>query len=140
MNTILIKTPINSLFWINWRNTNPQTLSISDKNNNRNPLQTNQSKELICHSTNKPNQTKPNQSKSKNPTNITIIIQAANQKQLERTETYPHLTLNFSKRLIKSPNLASRSLEEIRQHLQQESVPKLKRIFIRKETIIDKNV
>ena len=57
--------------------------------------------------------------------NGTIIIQTTNQKQSERIlkwkrfgklniKTYPHPTLNFSKGVIKSPDLASCSLEKIK--------------------------
>ena len=60
--------------------------------------------------------------------NNTIIIQTTNQKQSEKIlkwkqfgklniKTYPHPTLNFSKGVIKSPDLALCSLEEIRLHL-----------------------
>ena len=65
--------------------------------------------------------------------NNTIIIQTTNQKQTEKIlkgkqfgklniKTYPHPTLNFSKGVIKSPHLASCSLEEIRRHLKPQGV------------------
>ena len=39
-----------------------------------------------------------------------------------KLKTYPHRTLNFSKGVIKSPDLASCSLEEIRQRLKPQGV------------------
>ena len=83
--------------------------------------------------------------------NNTIIIQTTNQKQSEKIlkwkqfgklniKTYPHPTLNFSKGVIKSPDLASCSLEEIRLHLKPQGVTDVRRISIRKETsTIDTN-
>ena len=83
--------------------------------------------------------------------NNTIIIQTTNQKQSEKIlkwkqfgklniKTYPHPTLNFSKGVIKSPVLASCSLEEIRLHLIPQGVTDVRRISIRKETrTIDTN-
>ena len=55
-------------------------------------------------------------------------------------KTYPHPTLNFSKGVIKFPDLASCSLEEIRLHLRPQGVTAVRRISIRKETrTIDTN-
>ena len=55
-------------------------------------------------------------------------------------KTYPHPTLNFSKGVIKSPDLASCSLEEIRLHLKPQGVTNVRRISTRKETrTIDTN-
>ena len=83
--------------------------------------------------------------------NNTIIIQTTNQQQLEKIlkwkqfgklniKTYPHPTLNFSKEVIKSPDLASCSLEEIRLHLKPRGVKDVRRISICKETrTIDTN-
>ena len=83
--------------------------------------------------------------------NNTIIIQRINQKQSEKIlkwklfgklniKTYLHPTPNFSKGVLKSPELASCSLEEIRLHLKPQGVTDMRRIFIRKETrIIDTN-
>ena len=81
--------------------------------------------------------------------NNTIIIQTTNQKQSEKIlkwkqfgklniKTYPHPTLNFSKGVIKSPELASCSLEEIR--LKPQGVTDVRRISNCKETrTIDTN-
>ena len=77
--------------------------------------------------------------------NNIIIIQTTNQKQSEKIlkwkqfgklniKTYPHPTLNFSKGVIKSPDLASCSLEEIRLHLKPQGLTDVRRISIRKET------
>ena len=83
--------------------------------------------------------------------NTTIIIQTTNQKQSEKilkwkqfgklnVKTYPYPTLNFSKGVIKSPDLATCSLEEIRLHLKPQGITDVRRISIRKETrIIDTN-
>ena len=83
--------------------------------------------------------------------NNTIIIQTTNQKQSEKIlkwkqfvklniKTKPHPTLNFSKWVIKSPVLASCSLEEIRLHLKPQDITGVRRISIRKETrTIDTN-
>ena len=83
--------------------------------------------------------------------NNTIIIQTTNQKQSEKIlkwkqfgklniKTYPHPTLNFSKGVIKSPDFALCSLEEIRLHLKPQGVTDVRRISIRKETrTIDTN-
>ena len=83
--------------------------------------------------------------------NDTIIIQTTNQKQSEKIvrwkefgklniKTSPHPTLNFSKGVIKSPDLASCSLEEIRLHLKLQGVTDVRRISICKETrTIDTN-
>ena len=83
--------------------------------------------------------------------NNTIIIQTTNQKQSEKIlkwkqfgklniKTYPHPTLNFSKGVVKSPDLASCSLEEMRLHLKPQGVTDVRRISIRKETrTIDTN-
>ena len=83
--------------------------------------------------------------------NNTIIIQTTNKKQSEKIlkwkqfgklnlKTYPHPTLNFSKGVIKSPDLASCSLEEIRLHLKPQGLTDVRRISIRKETsTIDTN-
>ena len=76
--------------------------------------------------------------------NNTTIIQTTNQKQSEKIlkrkqfgklniKTYPHPTLNFSKGVIKSPDLATCSLEEIRLHLKPQGVTDVRRISIRKE-------
>ena len=54
-------------------------------------------------------------------------------------KTYPHPTLNFLKGVIKSPDLASGSLEEIRLYLKTQGVTDVRRISIHKETIIDTN-
>ena len=77
--------------------------------------------------------------------NNTITIQTTNQKQSEKIlkwkqfgklniKTYPHPTLNFSKGVIKSPDLASCSLEEIRLHLKPQSVTDVRRISLHKES------
>ena len=83
--------------------------------------------------------------------NNTIIIQTTNQKQSEKIlkwkqfgklniKTYPHLTLNFLKGVIKSPYLTLCSLEEIRLLLKPQGVTDVSRISICKETrIIDTN-
>ena len=83
--------------------------------------------------------------------NNTIIIQTTNQKESEKIlkwkqfeklniKTYSHPTLNFSKGVIKSPDLASCSLEEIRLHLKPQGVTDVRRISIHKETrTIDTN-
>ena len=83
--------------------------------------------------------------------NNIIIIQTTNQKQSEKIlkwkqfgklniKTYPHPTLNFSKGVIKSPDLTSCSLEEIRLHLKPQGITDARRISICKETrIIDTN-
>ena len=83
--------------------------------------------------------------------NNTIIIQTKNQKQSKKIlklkqfgklniKTYPHPTLNFSKGVIKSPDLASCSLEEIRLHLKPQGITDVRRISIHKETrTIDTN-
>ena len=87
----------------------------------------------------------------KKATNGTIIIQTTNQKQSERIiiwkqsgklnlKIYPQLTLNFLKEVIKSPDLTSCFLEEIKLHLKQQGLTDERRISIRKETrIIDTN-
>ena len=49
-------------------------------------------------------------------------------------KTYPHPTLNFLKGVIKSPDIASCSLEEIRQHFKPQGITDVRRISIRKET------
>ena len=55
-------------------------------------------------------------------------------------KTYPYPTLNFLKGVIKSPDLASCSLEKIKLHLKRHGVTNMKRISIPKETrIIDTN-
>ena len=52
----------------------------------------------------------------------------------------PSPTLNFSKGVIKSPDLTLCSLEEIRLHLKPQGITEIRRIFIRKETrTIDTN-
>ena len=82
--------------------------------------------------------------------NNTIIIQTRNQKQSEKLKwkqfgklnikTFPHPTLNFLKGVIKSPDLVSCSLEEIRLHLKPQGITDVRRISIRKETsTIDTN-
>ena len=83
--------------------------------------------------------------------NNTIIIQTKNQKQSEKIlkwkqfgklniKTCPHPTLNFSKGVIKSPNLVLCSLEEIRLHLEPQGITDMRRISIHKETrTIDTN-
>ena len=83
--------------------------------------------------------------------NSTIIIQATNPKQSKKIlkwrqfgklniKTHPHLALNFSKGVIKSPDIASCSLEEIRPHLKPQGVTDIRRISICKEIrIIDTN-
>ena len=80
-----------------------------------------------------------------------IIIQTTNQKQSEKIlkwkqfgelniKTYPPPTLNFSKGVIKSPDLASCFLEEIRLHLKPQGVTDVRRISICNETrTIDTN-
>ena len=84
--------------------------------------------------------------------NTTIIIQATNQKQSEKIlkwkqfgklniKIYPHPTLNFSKGVIKFPDLASCSLEKIGLHLKLLGITGVRRISIWKETrIIDTNM
>ena len=73
------------------------------------------------------------------------LIQTTNQKQSEKIlkwkqfvklniKTYPHPTLNFSNGVIKSPDLASCSLEEIRLHLKPQGVTDVRKISIHKET------
>ena len=83
--------------------------------------------------------------------NNTIIIQTTNLKRSEKIlkwkqfgklniKTYPHPTLNFSKEVIKSPELALCSLEKIRLHLKPQSITDVRRMSIYKETrIIDTN-
>ena len=83
--------------------------------------------------------------------NKTIIIQTTNQKQSEKIlkwkqfgklniKTYLHLTLNFSKGVIKSLDLVSCSLEAIRLHLKPQGITDVRRISICKETkTIDTN-
>ena len=83
--------------------------------------------------------------------NNTIILQTTNQKQSEKIlkwkqsgklniKTYPHPTLNFSKGVIKSPDFALCSFEEIRLRLKPQGVTDVRRISIRKETkTIDTN-
>ena len=77
--------------------------------------------------------------------NNTIIIQTTNQNQSEKNtkmetiwktkhKNIPSPTLNFSKGVIKSPDLASCSLDEIRLHLKTQGVTDVRRISIRKET------
>ena len=57
-----------------------------------------------------------------------------------KRKTYPPLTLNFSKGVMKSPDLASCSLEEIRLHLKPQGVTAVGRTSICKETrTIDTN-
>ena len=87
----------------------------------------------------------------KNAMKNTIIIQTTNQKQSEKIlkwkqfgklniKTYSHPTLNFSKRVIKSPDFALCFLEEIRPHLKPQVITDVKRISICKETrTIDTN-
>ena len=87
----------------------------------------------------------------KKATNSTSIIQTTNQKQWEKilkwkqfgklsTKTYLHPTLNFSKGVIKSPDLALCSFEEIRLNLKPLGITDMRIISIRKETrIIDTN-
>ena len=56
-------------------------------------------------------------------------------------KTYPHPNLNFSKGVIKSPDLVSCSLDEIRLHLKPQGVTDVRRISIHKETrIINTNI
>ena len=73
--------------------------------------------------------------------NTTIIVQTTNQKQSEKTlkwkkfgklniKTYPHPTLNFSKGVINSPDLASCSLEEIRLHFKPQGLTDVRKISI----------
>ena len=77
--------------------------------------------------------------------NNSIIIHTTNQKQSEKilkwkqfgklnVKTYPQPTLNFSKGVIKSPDLALCSLEEIRLHLKPQGITDVRRISICKET------
>ena len=74
--------------------------------------------------------------------NGTIIIPTTNQKQSEKIlkwkqfgkpniKTYPHPTLNFLKGVIKSPDLASCSLEEIRLHLKPQGIRKISSFSIK---------
>ena len=79
--------------------------------------------------------------------NSNIIIQTTKQKQSKKIlkwkqfgklniKTYPHPALNFSKGVIKSPDLASCSFEEIRLHLKPQGITDVRRISIHKETRI----
>ena len=81
--------------------------------------------------------------------NNTIIIQTTNQKKILKwkqfgklnIKSYPHPTVNFSKGVIKSPDLASCSLEEIRLYLKPQGITDVRRISIWKETrTIDTNI
>ena len=55
-------------------------------------------------------------------------------------KTYPHPTLNLSKGVIKSPDLTSYSLKEIKLHLKPQGITDVRRISILKETrTIDTN-